>query len=120
VQLLGSAVLVAIVSLLAGCASPPQPRSLAFLEASQVTEGDVVSQLGTASAVFPLDRVKTYRLIQKPNGYVVAYPPKSAPLGWQGIDYDLVLEFDAAGVLTQHNLVEIHPRNAVVAQQAHQ
>ena len=82
---------------------------LAFLDGVHVTRADVASHLGPASATFERDGVVTYRLSQTRGGYMVAPPPAvGTELDWRGIDYDLVLAFDDAGVLAAHNLVAIH------------
>ena len=106
---------IGAVWLLCGCASqptsrsPPQPDLLLFLDGEHVTRADVTAHLGPASATFDRDGVVTYRLSQVKAGYVVAPPPPAgAAADWQGIDYDLVLAFDEAGVLSAHNLVAIH------------
>jgi hypothetical protein len=74
-----------------------------------VTRSDVIAHLGAASARFDPDGVVAYRLTHTDHGFVVATPMKrNTDLDWEGINYDLVLAFDEAGVLSEHRLIAIH------------
>jgi hypothetical protein len=43
------------------------------------------------------------------HGFLVAAPMKrNTELDWEGINYDLVLAFDEAGVLSEHRLIAVH------------
>ena len=102
-----------LIVALAGCASHPIPRPdlLTFLEAEHVTRKDVEAHLGPPSAAFDRDGVLTYRLSEPKEGYFVAPPMKhNTNLDWRGVNYDLVLAFDEAGILSAHNLIAIHPK----------
>ena len=99
--------LASCVTVLAGCGSTPmtRPVKLEFLENAPVTRDYVIAQLGPANASFESERVLSYHLSQNEAGYNLM---RSAH-GWVGVNYDLVLAFDEAGVLQQHRLVLIRP-----------
>ena len=106
-----SLLLVSALWLLTGCASSPSPKPdlLAFLEADHVTRTDVIAHLGAASASFDRDGVVAYRVSHNDHGFFVAAPmKKNTELDWEGINYDLVLAFDEAGVLSEHRLIAVH------------
>jgi hypothetical protein len=102
-----------LLVLLGGCAtSPPAPAPkedlLAFLEQAHVTRDEVNARLGPPSAVFEHDHVVTYRLAHSNAGYVVvARNRDKSELSWQGVDYDLVLAFEADGTLREHRLIAV-------------
>ena len=107
-----SGLLVGACAFLGGCATEPKPRAvhLDFLQAARVTRADIDAQLGPPSATFTQDRVVTYRLIQTAQGYsVVPQKDPKAPIDWQGINYDLVLALDEAGVVSEYRVIAIHP-----------
>ena len=93
---------------LGGCASSPRAVSLDFLEHQPVTRSQVVAQLGPANSSFNADYVLTYWLRQNKADYFVM-PRTTHNLGWEGVNYDLVLAFDDTGILHQHRLVLIRP-----------
>jgi hypothetical protein len=109
--LTASLVVAGTVALLCGCASSqaaPRPDLLAFLDGERVTREDVTTRLGPPSGTFARDGVVTYRLGQNKAGYfVVPSPSGYSPVDWRGVDYDLVLAFDDAGILSAHNLVAV-------------
>jgi hypothetical protein len=92
-------------ALLIGCASPPfaDKNLLAFLDHDAVTREKVHSRLGDPRASFEHERVLTYRLSHSSRGYGVD-PRKS---GWEGVTYDLVVEFDEHDLVRKHSLVTI-------------
>jgi len=79
------------------------PISLEFLNRGTVARAGVLDALGPPFATYEAGRVLTYRLTKNELGYA------RAPLTdrWEGVNYDLVLVFDADGQLQQHNLVVI-------------
>jgi hypothetical protein len=93
---------------LGGCATSPRAVSLDFLENQPVTRTQVVDQLGPPNSSFEADFVLTYWLRQSKADYFVM-PRTTHNLGWDGINYDLVLAFDDTGILQQHRLVLIRP-----------
>jgi hypothetical protein len=99
-----------LVALLAACASAPPLKhdSLAFLESGHVSWDDVHAHLGATATTFERGHVLAYRLRRTGDGYdVVAPKNNNNGLGWEGVDYDLVLAFDDDGILQEHSLVAI-------------
>ena len=102
-----------VLLLLSACAStPPKPSGnpdlLQFLDRPGVTFEQVIARLGPPSATFIRDNVLTYRLGRNEVGYfVVPLPTERHELGWEGVDYDLVLAFNADETLREHSLVAI-------------
>ena len=96
----------------AGCATtPPGDRNLLqFLSGPQVTRNEVLERLGPNYASYENAQVLAYRIGTGSAGYYVA-PRRS---DWKGVDYDLILVFDAKDTLAQHRLISI--RNAAGAQ----
>ncbi len=90
---------------LAGCASPPAGRKdlLEFLHDGSTTRAQVELALGEPNAQFENSRVLAYRLKKGAAGYVLLRQRD----GWTSVQYDLMLLFDAAGVLQRHSLVEV-------------
>jgi len=79
---------------------------LVFLDHEPVTEEDVLAHLGAASASFERDRVLSYRLHRDKSGYLIqAMGPHDSC--WAGVNYDLVMVFDANWIMQRHNLVAI-------------
>ena len=75
-----------------------------------MTRADVDAQLGPATASYGHDRILAYRLHTSAAGYEVVRPPRAmSGLGWEGVDYDLVLAFDPEGVLLEHKLISVRP-----------
>lgn len=98
------------VALLVACASAPPLKhdSLAFLESGHVTERDIRAHLGASATTFERGHVLAYRLRRTGDGYDVLAPKNNSNgLGWEGVDYDLVLAFDNDGILREHSLVAI-------------
>jgi hypothetical protein len=101
--------LVLLSVALAGCATTPRgnPDLLAFLDHEPVSKTEVLAHLGEPSEPFDADGVLTYRLTGGKDGLSVQRSnPKS---GWEGVSYDLVLAFDASGILQRHTLVAVRP-----------
>lgn len=97
-------------ALLAACASAPPVKhdSLAFLESGHVSRDDVRAHLGASATAFEHGQVLAYRLRRTGDGYDVVVPKNNSNgLGWEGVDYDLVLAFDNNGILQEHSLVAI-------------
>jgi hypothetical protein len=99
--------------LLSACASAPTKpvgRSdlLQFLDQPGITRQQVIAQLGPPSDTFLRDNIVTYRLGHNAEGYFVVPPhPGKGELGWEGVDYDLVLAFNSDQTLREHRLVAI-------------
>ena len=91
---------------LAGCASEPEGRAdlLEFLRDGSTTRTQVELALGEPSAQFESSRVLAYRLRRDRGGYVLLRRRDD----WAAVQYDLMLLFDADGVLQRHSLVEVH------------
>ncbi|MBU6510784.1 MAG: hypothetical protein KGR99_00570 [Betaproteobacteria bacterium] len=102
----GALALAAGVLALAGCATPPVGRKdlLDFLRDGSTTRGEVELALGEPSAQYEDSRVLAYRLRKDQGGYVLLRRRDD----WSSVQYDLMLLFDAAGVLQRHSLVEVH------------
>jgi hypothetical protein len=100
---------VGLLILVAGCVTAPKatqdPNLLAFLERGPVTRADVTGHLGAPRATFESGHVLTYRL----GGSKAGYSLVTQTDGWENVNYDLVLVFDADGELQQHALVDIRP-----------
>jgi len=99
--------------LLAACASAPtkptgKPDLLQFLDQPGITLEQVFARLGPPSGAFLRDDIVTYRLGHNAEGYFVV-PPSTGKgeLGWEGVDYDLVLAFNSDQTLREHRLVAI-------------
>lgn len=102
-----SACLVGMAVLqLAGCASEPAGREglLDFLHDGSTTRAQVELALGEPSGQYDASRVLAYRLRKDLGGYVLLRRRDD----WGAVQYDLMLLFDAAGVLQRHSLVEVH------------
>jgi hypothetical protein len=106
--------LSALVALCA-CASQPQTHPwadanlLAFLADTHVTRTEVTARLGDPHAIFENGRIVAYRLGHNNEGYfVVPAAQKQTQLDWQGVDYDLMLAFDDAGILREHSIIALH------------
>lgn len=100
---------LAVAALLSACASeaPPKGRGdlLAFIVDGQTPASEVYLRLGMAARVFEGGRIETWRLARDAAGlYVVAAHLES----WQGVRFDLVVEFSDARVVQRHALVEVH------------
>jgi len=101
------------VLLLSACASTaPKPTGnpdlLQFLDQPGVRFEQVIARLGPPSATFIRDNVVTYRLGRNETGYFVVPPPTERhELGWEGVDYDLVLAFNVDETLREHSLIAI-------------
>jgi hypothetical protein len=95
---------------LAGCVTTSGGNRdlLAFLEREPVNKAEVLAHLGEPNEAFEVDRVFTYRLASDKGGFSVRRNDPKAE-GWEGVSYDLVLVFDANGLLQRHNLVAVRP-----------
>lgn len=90
----------------AGCSTPaPQGQAdlLDFIKDGSTTKQEVRQRLGEPGATYVQDRVLTYRLSRDGGGYY-ALANKS---DWTGVCSNLVLDFDADGLLRRHSLVQI-------------
>ena len=90
-------------TLLISCASTADKSRVTFLDRQAVNRQEVQSHLGEPSAAFEHGRVLTYRLSRSGKGYG-ADPRQS---GWEGVTYDLVVEFDEHDMVRKHTLVTI-------------
>ena len=63
-------------------------------------------KLGEPSGQYEDARILAYRLGTDEGGYVVV----GRASDWGGVRYNLMLVFDADGVLRRHSLVEVRPR----------
>ena len=99
--------------LLVGCASAPtkpagRPDLLQFLDQPGITLQQVFDRLGPPSGTFLRDDIVTYRLGHNAEGYFVVPPATGkGELGWEGVDYDLVLAFNTDQTLREHRLIAI-------------
>lgn len=95
---------IACMALLA-CATTPMGREdlLDFLKDGKTRREDVQLQLGEPSAQYEESRILAYRLSKDEAGYVLVGHRDN----WLGVQYNLMLEFDADGVLRRHSLVAI-------------
>lgn len=91
--------------ILAGCAVAPVGRKdlLDFLRDDVTRRDDVQLQLGEPSALYEGSRVLAYRLKKDEGGFVLV----SKRDNWFGVQYNLMMVFDADGILRRHSLVEI-------------
>jgi hypothetical protein len=89
----------------AGCAGIPRadPHLLDFLDGPAVTRAQVLGRLGPDHALYENGRVVAYRIGMLRSGYYVSTRRKS----WKGVDYDLMLVFNAQDVLEQNRLISI-------------
>jgi hypothetical protein len=110
-------VALALVLILAGCATPPPPLTgradlLNFLADGKTTREEVLITLGQSSSRFEADKILTYRLGFEPrnNGYYVVEreATSSGWPAWTAAKFSLVLVFDDAGVLRKHSLVKVN------------
>jgi len=90
---------------LAACASAPVGNKslLEFLNDGVTRREDVYLSLGEPSAQYEASRIVAYRLAHDEGGYSLA----GRRADWAGVRYNLVLVFDAGGVLQRHALVEV-------------
>jgi len=94
-----------LAAFLAGCASAPigQGGLLDFIQDGQTTKEDVLLKLGEPNALYEESRILTYRLSQDEKGWILLGPTK----GWGEAFVNLVLVFDAQGVLRRHSQVKV-------------
>jgi len=100
--------LTAATALLLGCASTPVGNKdlVSFFSREPATRAQVRAQLGEPSASFENARVVAYRLGQNKSGYFVV--PHAN--GWDGVRYDLLVEFDANDIVTRQKLIAVRER----------
>jgi hypothetical protein len=98
-------VVVLICVFLSACATAPVGRKdlLDFLDAGVTRRDDVQLQLGEPAAQYDGQRVLAYRLVKDDAGYVIVGQRNN----WLGVQYNLMLVFDADGILRRHSLVLI-------------
>lgn len=108
---------LALILMLAGCATTPPPLTgrpdlLGFLADGKTAREEVIITLGQPSGRFENDRIFTYRLGYAPkNGAYYVVEREALPSGWptwKAAQSNLVLVFDGAGVLNQHSLVKVN------------
>lgn len=94
--------------LLLACATHPvaDKNLLQFLDLSDVTRDEVYHKLGQPHATYERNTIAAFRLSEIPAGYYVATP---AP-GWEGVRYDLLVEFDAHDIVAGHRLIVVRER----------
>jgi hypothetical protein len=100
--------------LLFGCAAAPPPvtgRSdlVSFVEDGKTSRIDAVSKLGSAYASYEGDRILIWRMTKDAGGYVVASQHVQPGQPQWVPNYELVLVFDAEGVVKRHALVVLRP-----------
>lgn len=96
------------VALLVACTSPPQQGQsdlLDFLQDGNTRREEVQMRLGEPNAMYEGNRIVAYRLRRDQAGYVLV----KGGSDWQEVRYNLMLAFDAQGVLRRHTLVEVNP-----------
>ena len=97
----------AALAVLGGCSSTPAPvfhkDLLDFLDQPPVTREQVRAHLGDPHGIFESEHVYAYRLSHSEAGY--GPPPMKG--GWEGVTYDLILEFDDHDVVQKHSLVTV-------------
>ncbi len=100
--------------LLTGCVAavpPPTGRAdlLAFIGDGRTTRQEAEDRLGTAYARYEGGRIMTWRLTEDAGGYVLTHQ-RAQPGEPQWIpNHELVLVFDADGLLVRHTLVSLRP-----------
>ena len=96
---------------LSGCATTPTGRVLPLdlLDRGHVSKSEVLNSFGDPDAEYEHGRVLAYRLQAAKNRYS-RVPDAAKRIGWEDIDYDLVLVFDGSDVLERHSLVPIRAR----------
>lgn len=96
--------LIAFV-VLAGCATAPvgQKDLLDFLNDGVTHREDVQLKLGEPSALYENSRILAYRLRKDEGGFVIVWRRDN----WYGVQYNLILVFDTAGILKRHSIVEV-------------
>ena len=102
---------IAVAALLAltSCATTPRGDKalLEFLDASSVTRDEVSSHLGD-STTYENGRIWAFRLGENRGGYyVVAKEKAGVPLGWNGVRYNLIVEFDEHDTVQNHHLIAV-------------
>lgn len=95
----------ATLALLSGCASTPVAHKdlLDFLDQPPVTREQVRAHLGEPHGTFENAHVYAYRLGHSEAGYWT----QQRKGGWEGVTYDLILEFDDHDVVQKHSLVTV-------------
>jgi hypothetical protein len=90
---------------LAGCATAPVGRQdlLDFLADGVTRREDVQLKLGEPSGQYEEARIVAYRLSRDEAGYILVGHRND----WHGVQYNLMLVFDAEGVLRRHSIVEV-------------
>jgi hypothetical protein len=91
--------------LLLACATRPvgDKNLLVFLDRSGVTRDEVYRKLGKPHATYERNSIAAFHLNEIPTGYYVS---TEAP-GWEGVRYDLLVEFDAHDVVQSHRLIMV-------------
>lgn len=99
---------LAVACAFAACADVPTGRAdlLDFLDDGVTQRDEVRLRLGEPSATYEGETILAFRLRKDRQGYLLVRPSDA----WQGVRYNLMLAFDAGGVLRRHALVEFVDR----------
>ena len=76
---------------------------LAFIADGATRREEVYLKLGEPSSAYEGSRILAYRLSKDEGGYILVGRRDA----WWGVQYNLMLVFDADGVLRRHSLVQI-------------
>lgn len=82
---------------------------MSFVEDGQTSRNDAVNKLGSAYGSYEGGRVLTWRMTEDAGGYVVANQQLQPGQPQWVPNYELVLVFDAEGVVKRHALVVLRP-----------
>jgi hypothetical protein len=96
------------LALLAACSAPGlqgQADLLGFLQDGATRREEVHTRLGEPNASYEGDRILAYRLVRDEAGYVLVRGRRL--VDWREVRYNLMLAFDAQGVLRRHALIEV-------------
>ncbi|MDP2240976.1 MAG: hypothetical protein Q8K18_12550 [Burkholderiales bacterium] len=90
---------------LTACATEPVGRKdlLTFLNDGVSRREEVFLKLGEPSAQYEGSRILAYRLRKDAGGHILVGRRDN----WAGVHYNLMLVFDADGVLIRHSVVEV-------------
>lgn len=96
--------MLAVLALAACTSHPPGQRDLlSFLQDGVTTRKEAETRIQQFPGEWEGGRLLTFRIGEDSDGYY----PAPARHDWTGVRYSLVLEFDAAGVLRRHALVDV-------------
>lgn len=103
----GSIIASLLLSALAACMAAPQQRDverqvLAWIETGRTTRADVLLSLGMPRSTFEQDSIFVYGVQCQSTTRCNAVPYRA---DWRTVAYQLILEFNEAGVLERHRLL---------------